>query len=94
MWESLVSLHQNSNENKKMVLRQKLRNTKIESVASFLTRVSQVKDELVAVGEVVPEEQLVWIALDGFTEKWDGFIHGLVAREQFPGWTRMWDDFI
>lgn len=33
MWESLVSLHQSSNENRKMVLRQKLRNTKMTRVS-------------------------------------------------------------
>jgi len=32
--------------------------------------------------------------LDGFIEKWDGFIHDLVVSENFPGWRRMWDDFI
>jgi len=37
---------------------------------------------------------LVRIALDGFTQKWDGFIHGVVAREHSPDWRRMWDDFI
>ena len=40
-----------------MVLREKLKNIKIvkgEVVISYLTRVSQVRDELAAVGEVVP----------------------------------------
>ena len=71
-----------------MVLRQKLHNTKMTKTnndTSFHTRISQVKDELVAVGEAVSEEQLVRIALDGFTKKWGGFIHGLVAKEHFPG---------
>lgn len=80
-----------------MVLRQKLRNTKMtktDSVTSFLTRVSQVKYELIAIGEVVSKEQLVKNDLDGFTENWDGFIHGLVTRENFSGSRRMWDNFI
>ena len=37
---------------------------------------------------------MVRVALDGFTVKSDGFIHILVAKEHFPGWRRMWDDFI
>lgn len=97
MWESLVSLHHSSNENKKMVMRQKLHNTKMtktDSVTSFLTRVSQVKDELISIGETSPKEQLAPIALEGFTKKRDSFIHILVAREHFPGWRRMWDDFL
>ena len=34
-----------------------------EGVASFLTRVAQVKDELDAVGELISDSELVWIAL-------------------------------
>lgn len=86
MWESLVSLHQSSNEKRKIVLRQKLCNTKMiktDSVTSFLTTVSQVKDELVVIGEIVLEEQLFRIALEGFTEKWDSFIHNLVGQRAF-----------
>ena len=59
MWESLVSLRQSSNENRKIVLRQKLHNTKMtktDIVTSFLTRVPKVKDELANIREVVPEE--------------------------------------
>ena len=45
-----------------MVLREKLRSTKMsrgESVTSYLTRVSQVRDELAAVGEVVDSSELI-----------------------------------
>ena len=41
--------------------------TKIDSGTSNLTKISQVRDELVMVGEAIPEDQLVKIALDGFT---------------------------
>jgi len=67
--------------------------TKTDSVTYFLTRVSQVKDEFAAIEETVPEEKLVRIALEGFIEKWDSFIHN-VDREHFPGWRRMWEDFL
>lgn len=53
-----------------------------------------MEDELTAIGETVPKVQLVRIALEGFTEKWDSFIHNVVAREHFPSWRRMWDGFI
>ena len=56
MCESLGNLYQSSNQNKKIVLREQLRSTKMargESVTSYFTRVSQVRDELATVGEVV-----------------------------------------
>ena len=54
-----------------MLLRDKLHNTRMAkggSVASYLTRVTQVRDDIVAVGETVPELELVRIALRGFTK--------------------------
>jgi hypothetical protein len=49
MWDALIKLYQSGNQNKKMVLREKLRSTKmskIDTVTSYLTRISQVRDEL------------------------------------------------
>ena len=45
-----------------MVLRKKLKNIKMvkaEVVISYLTRISHVRDELVVVGEVVPNAEIV-----------------------------------
>ena len=97
MWESLRNLYQSSNQNKKMVLREKLRSTKMareESVTSYLTRVSQVKDELATVGEVVDSSELIRVALNGFSKSWESFVRGIVARENMPSWERLWDDFV
>ena len=64
-----------------------------EGVASFLTRVAQVKDELDAVGELISDSELVWIALKGLTKEWEVFVECVVARENLPDWSRLWDDF-
>lgn len=62
MWESLRKLYQSSNQNRKMVLQEKLRSTKMtkaKSVTSYLTRISQVLDQLAAVGEIVVASELL-----------------------------------
>ena len=54
-----------------MLLRDKLRNTKMTNsdiVTTYLTRISHVRDELVAIGEKVDDSQLVRMALKGFTK--------------------------
>ena len=79
-----------------MALRDKLHNIKItkdENLTSYLARVYQVKDELVVVGEVVPNSESVRIDLKGFTKKWDVFVKCIVRREKLPSWSRLWDDF-
>jgi hypothetical protein len=97
MWASLCKLYESSNENRKMVLHDRLRGIRMlkdESVTSFLGRFTQIRDELGAVGEVVEPNSLVRQALNSFTKPWGPFVRGIVAREALPTWERMWDDFV
>ena len=97
MWSALTRLFQSSNENRKMVLREKLKSIKMvkgEVVMTYLTRISQVRDELAAVGVVVPSAELVQTALNGVSQPWAVFVQGLVARENLPSWNRICDDFV
>jgi hypothetical protein len=96
MWEALVKLYQSDNQSRKMLLREKLRSTKMakgESVVTYLTKFTQIRDELAAVGEKVDETELVRTTLNGFTKQWEVFVRGVVAREKLPDWERLWDDF-
>jgi transposase InsO family protein len=97
MWTALKNLFQNFNENRKMVLREKLKSikmTKSESVTCYLSRITLVRDELGAVGEVIPSTELVRTALNGVAKPWAVFVEGIVARENVPSWDRLWDDFV
>jgi hypothetical protein len=96
MWEALVKLYQFDNRSRKMFLREKLRSTKMakgESVVTYLTKFIEIRDELATVGEIVDETELVRTALNDFTKQWDVFVRGVVAREKFLDWERLWDDF-
>ena len=58
MWEALTKLYQSDNQNHKIVLRDKLYSTKIakgESVTSYLTSLTQLRDEMATIGRIVPE---------------------------------------
>jgi hypothetical protein len=82
MWEAPTKLYQSGNQNKKMVLREKLRSTKMsktDTVASYLTRISQVRDELTTVREEVKDDEVARTTLNGFSEKWALFMKGVVA---------------
>jgi ligand-binding SRPBCC domain-containing protein len=87
MWDALKSLYEAKNENQKMALRDKIhgaRMAKGESVVTYLTQVAKVKDELPAVGEVIPDSDLVRISLKGFTKEWEVFVKCVVGRENLP----------
>jgi hypothetical protein len=96
MWDALKNLFEVKNENRKMALKDKLHDTEMgkgESVSSYLTRVAQVKNELVVVWVVISDSELVRIALKGFTKEWEVFVKFVVGREHLPDWSRLWDDF-
>jgi hypothetical protein len=97
MWASLCKLYQSSNQNQKMVLFDRLRGIRMlknESVTSYLGRYTQIRDEFVAIGEVVNPDSMVSTALNSFTKPWGPFVRGIVAREIMPTWERLWDDFV
>jgi hypothetical protein len=80
-----------------MALHKQLGGTKMakgEGVIAYLTRITQIRDELVAVSEKTEDLELVRIALDGFTKSWGVFVRGVVAWEKLPDWQRLWDDFV
>jgi hypothetical protein len=73
MFSTLTNLFQSKNKNRKMVLRDRLRNTKMsttDSVTSYLTRITQFRDQLGAVDETVTDVELERVALNGFTKPW------------------------
>jgi hypothetical protein len=49
MWEALDKLYQSDNQSRKMLLRDKLRSTKMargESIVTYLTKLTQIRDKL------------------------------------------------
>ena len=48
---------------------------------------AQVKDELTAVGDIIPNSKLVRIALKGFTKKLEVFVKCIVGREKLLEWS-------
>jgi hypothetical protein len=82
MWEALKSLFQRKNENHIMVLREKLKDTKmirLDMVTSYLTQIQQVQDELDAIREIMDDSELVRMMLKGFRKEWTPFIKEIVA---------------
>ena len=97
MWDALTNLFHSSNGNRKMVLREKLKSIKMakaEGVITYLTRISQVRDEVAVVGELLSGSELVWTSLNGVAKPWDVFVEVIVARENLPSWYKIWDDFV
>ena len=65
-----------------------------ENMTSYLTRITQIHDELGAILEVIQSAELVRTTLNGVAKPWAVFVEPVVAREHMPSWDRLWDDFI
>ena len=85
LFDSLTKLFEGMNIHQKMTLRNQLKNAKIqnaETIQSYFTRVSQIKEQLVAVDEEVENVEVAMTTLNGLPGSWDLFIRGMCARRK------------
>ena len=83
MYDSLSGMYEGWNI--KMNLRAQLKGTKMskgESVQDYFTMISQIKENLSAIGDTLDEDELVMTALNGPTRTWDLFIQTLCAKKK------------
>jgi len=67
----LGDLYEPKNENMVMELHERLHNSNMakgEGVVPYLTRLTQIRDEIAAVVEMTEDDELVRVSLNGFTK--------------------------
>jgi len=80
-----------------MLLKNKLTATHMsdtDTVASYLIKIIELRDQCAAIGMKVEDEELVPIALNGFSTPWESFVQYVFAREKLPTFENLWDDFV
>ena len=85
MFYSLSSLFEGRNTNKKMTLINQLKSVKVqksETMQSYFTRVSQIKEQLEAISDMIEEEEVVITILNGLPREWESFIRGICSRRK------------
>ena len=65
---------------------------KDEGVASFFTKISQVRDKLLAIGVLVDDDDLVQTVFDGLPSSWETFLVVVSGCETQPNFDRLWHD--
>ena len=92
MFDALTKLFEGNNINRKMTLRNQLKNVKIQNedtIQSYFTRVSQIKERLEAVDEEVENQDILMTTLNGLPRSWDSFIQGICARKKLFKFIRL-----
>ena len=77
-----------------MTLRNQLKNVKsqnAETIQSYFTRVSQIKEQLEAIDEEVENAEIVMTTMNGLPRSWDSFIQGIYARNKLVKFSRLWE---
>ncbi len=97
MYDAFARLFESQNINQRMTLRTQLKNVKVdksENVQAYLSRVSQIKEQLHAIGDMVEEEEVVMTTLNGLPRSWESFIQGVCSRRKMPKFNKLWEGCI
>ena len=96
MLDALTRMFEGKNINRKMTLRQQLKNVKMqssESMHSYFSRAHQIKEQLEAIGDTVENDEIVISTLNGLPRIWDGFIQGVCTRKKkLPKFNSLWEE--
>jgi hypothetical protein len=74
---ALIKLYEGKNINRKMNLKTQLKNTKMqkgEMIQEYFSRISEIKEQLKAIGDTIDEDKFVITTLNGLARPWDAFI--------------------
>ena len=85
MFDSLSKLYERKNINRKMNLRTQLKNTKMqkgEMIQEYFSRISEIKEQLKAIGDTIDEEKFVITTLNGLARPWDAFIQSVCGGKE------------
>ena len=76
MWKTLKDLYQNSSDQRKLALKDKLRKSnceKDETISMYLTKLITCRDELASVGVIISDDDMVSLALLGLPKSWHSY---------------------
>lgn len=97
MFKILEGLYEINNTSRTLALRQQLYQVKMakgEFVMSFFMKVSELRDQLSAIGDQVIDKDLVILALNGLPHSWEPFNQSISRRYKLPKFDRLRADCI
>ena len=98
MFDALTILFGGKDINRIMTLRNQLKGVKIqktETMQSYFSKVSQIKEKLEAIAEMMEEEEeVVMNTLNTILREWDSFIRGICARRKLTKFNKLWEECV
>jgi hypothetical protein len=61
-----------------------------DSITSYFVKISQLRDQLQVIEEIISEKELVNITLNGLPKTWDAFSASMNTRTEYPTFEELW----
>jgi hypothetical protein len=93
MYDALTNLFSVRNIGQVMSLKNELCDMKMnddDNITSYFVRISQLRDQLQAIEEIISEKELVNIVLNGLPKTWDAFSTSMNTRTKYPTFEEIW----
>jgi hypothetical protein len=94
-FDALENLYEKKTPTQKRILKKQLRTLKMgnnDTVVTFFSKIVQTRDQLIAIGVPVDDDDLVQTAFDGLPDAWGVFLASVNGRESQPNFERLWHD--
>jgi hypothetical protein len=94
MYDALTNIFSVRNIGQVMSLKNELRDMKMndeDSIKSYFVRISQLRDQLQDIEEIISEKELVNIVLNGLPKTWDSFAASMNTRKEYPTFEELWN---
>jgi hypothetical protein len=95
MYDALKNMFESNNNNKDLTLKHQLQNIKMikyDTTATFFMKISEIRDQLGAIGEIIIDKELVMITLNALPSHWEPFIQSISGRSDLPQFDHLWAD--
>jgi hypothetical protein len=95
MYEALKNMFENDNTLRALTLKGQLQSinmTKGDVVAAFFMKMSEIIDQLGAIGEIIYDRELFLTTLNNLPKHWEPFLQSIHGREKLPNFDRLWID--
>ena len=61
-----------------------------DTMSSYFVRIYQIRDEIQVFDEIIPDKELVIVALLGLPKSWNAFAAGISSWKNSPSFEEMW----
>jgi hypothetical protein len=93
MYDALTNLFTVKNVGQVTSLKNDLHDTKMmkdDTISSYFVKISQLRDQIQVINEVVLDKDIIPVALNGLPRPWDAFDSSMNTRKEFPNFEEIW----